>query len=223
MPAVGEADESLREAGFSPCGEVPDEGGDDCDGSTCPPPDASASGGGHQQQSLRMGNRSLIEIWSCDKETGSRVGFACALDVNRAIFYAKLETHAEGKDDAGNTVMQNIATERSTKGAITSLLDVAEACKSRKITLGLAPDHTSCAEFVCSLLYLGFQVVPSRKSPLVGVALLLDFDIGWPSPPGVRSTSEHESTGISDCSTSAEEDESSHEKACASEPQESDF
>lgn len=222
MSAVGEADESLRDAGFTPCGEVLDEGNDDCDGNTCPPPHASASGGGLHQQRLRMSIRSFIEIWSCDKETGSGVGFACALDENRAIFYAKLETHAGGKDAEGNKVLQNIATEQSTKGAITTLLDVAEACKSRKITLGLGIEHTSCAEFVCSLLYLGFQVVPSRKCPLVGVALLLDFDIGWPSPPGVRSTSEHESTGISDCSTSAEEEESSHEKACPAELHESE-
>ena len=87
------------------------------------------------------------------------------------------------------------------KGAIATLLDVAEALNSRKITLGLSPEHAGCAELVCSLLYLGFQVMPSHKSPLVNTALLLDFDIGWPSQGGSGGIW----TGTSDCSTSAED------------------
>ncbi|CAK0838169.1 unnamed protein product [Prorocentrum cordatum] len=119
------------------------------------------------------------------------------------IFYAKFGAsrgEADG-DGAGDT-------ERATKGAITTLLDVAEGCRARKITIGLGPEDAGSAELVCSLLYLGFQVVPSRKSPLVDTALLLDFDIGWPSLPGAPFSSENDytCTATSECSTSAEED-----------------
>lgn len=130
------------------------------------------------------------------------MGFRCVHDVRRRIFYAKFRASrgdADGDAPGG--------TERATKGAITTLLDVAEARRSRKITIGLGPEDAGSAELVCSLLYLGFQVVPSRKSPLVDTALLLDFDIGWPSlPGGPFFSSDYTCTATSECSTSAEED-----------------
>jgi hypothetical protein len=134
-----------------------------------------------------------MKLWSSDKDTQSGAGFLCVHDVTRSVFYAKLES-AEGQDDG-----------EATKGAITTLLDVAEACNSRKITLGLGPEHAGCAELVCSLLYLGFQVVPPRKSPLANTALLMDFDLGLPVSGGPFS-SDHTCTGTSECSTSAEDD-----------------
>lgn len=134
-----------------------------------------------------------MSLWSSDKDTQSGSGFLCVHDTTKNVFYAKLES-AEGQDDDGE----------ATKGAITTLFDVAEACNSRKITLGLGPEHAGCADLVCSLLYLGFQVVPSRKSPLANAVLLLDFDIGLPLTGG-GLTSDHTCTGTSECSTSAED------------------
>mmetsp|Transcript_104944 Transcript_104944/g.338417 ORF Transcript_104944/g.338417 Transcript_104944/m.338417 type:complete len:167 (+) Transcript_104944:337-837(+) len=144
-----------------------------------------------------------VEMWSGDQDTRSCVGFACAIDTMKGIFYAKLQSRPE-EEQMDDLLVQGSAAERAVKGAITTLLDVAEACNARKITLGLGPQHAGCAEFICSLLYLGFQVVPSRKSPLVNTALLLDFDIGWPAPG--LPTSSDTCTGTSDCSTSAEDD-----------------
>merc|ERR1719262_65847 len=80
-------------------------------------------------------------------------------------------------DDGGD--LQGV--DRPTKSAITSLLDIADACRAKKLTIGLGVEHAGSAEFLCSLLYLGFQVVPSRKSALRNCALLLDLDIGYPS------------------------------------------
>mmetsp|Transcript_18163 Transcript_18163/g.46874 ORF Transcript_18163/g.46874 Transcript_18163/m.46874 type:complete len:153 (+) Transcript_18163:332-790(+) len=139
-----------------------------------------------------------IRLWSSEGDSKSGVGFSCTHEIARSVLYAKLESTAEG--DA----LQSSATERATKGAITTLLDVAEALCVRKITLGLGPEHVGCSELICSLLYLGFQVVPSHKSPLVNTALLLDFDIGFPGPGGHFSSGL--CTGTSDCSTSAEDD-----------------
>jgi len=172
-----------------------DEGADDEDGSLGPPPHALVCGGGIRTAPLQLGPGWVpMKLWSSDKDTQSEAGFLCVHDVTRSVFYAKLEI-AEGLDDDGE----------ATKGAITTLLDLAEACNSRKITLGLGPEHAGCAELVCSLLYLGFQVVPSRKSPLTNTALLLDFDIGLPAPGGPLS-SDHTCTGTSECSTSAEDE-----------------
>jgi hypothetical protein len=126
--------------------------------------------------------------------------------VSKGIFYAKLEPESGGEGGGGDSVavLQGAAAERSTKGAITTLFDVAEACSARKIALGLGPETAACAELVCSLLYLGFQVAPSTKSKLQNVVLLLDFDMAISSHPGGHSTSDQH-TGTSDCSTSAED------------------
>lgn len=178
-----------------------DEGADDEDGSLGPPPLASSldSGGGNPRQHPL--SAVPIKLWSSEEDPKSGVGFSCAHDMSRSVLYAKLESKVEGDEAA---TLQDTTSDRSMKGAITTLLDVAEALSARKITLGLSPEHAGCAELVCSLLYLGFQVVPSHKSPLVNTALLLDFDIGWPSNGGPFSSGIW--TGTSDCSTSAEDD-----------------
>lgn len=194
---AGEADEALQVAGFVPCEEMQDEGSDDDkDGSLCPPPLAFAGGGGTRITQMQHGSGWVpMKLWSSDEDTGTGAGFVCVHDISKNIFYAKLEIVEGANDEDGE----------ATKGAITTLLDVAEACNSRKISLGLAPEHAGCAELICSLLYLGFQVVPSRKSPLVNTALLLDFDLGWPGG-GLPNPSDHTCTGTSECSTSAEDD-----------------
>mmetsp|Transcript_39806 Transcript_39806/g.80432 ORF Transcript_39806/g.80432 Transcript_39806/m.80432 type:complete len:216 (-) Transcript_39806:379-1026(-) len=206
--AAGEADEPLRGAGFFPTGEaLSDEGGDE-DGSRGPPPCAVlARGGGHNL--LHLGDRAPpILLWTSDRDAGCGVGFVCAYAVMKGVFYAQMavEGGAGYCDEAQAT--QKAVAEQSMKGAITTLLDVAEALMAQKIVLGLSQAHAACAELVCSLLYLGFEVAPSRtrKTPLVGAALQLDLDIGLPSramPP----SSEHTCTGTSDCSTSAEDGE----------------
>lgn len=150
-----------------------------------------------------------VQIWSSDEATGVKVGFMCSRDITKGIFYAKLELGAISELEPEALAPEGALSDRSTKGAITTLLDVAEACGSRKITMGLGAEHAACAEFICSLLYLGFQVVPSRKSPLGHSALLLDLDIGYPAPGGMSSSevlTDHTFTGTSDCSTSAQED-----------------
>jgi len=119
----------------------------------------------------------------------------CVHDVTKNVFYAKLQFSNGDVDEDGEAI----------KGAITTLLDVAEACNSRKITLGLEAEHAGLAELVCSLLYLGFQVVPSRKSPLANIALLLDLDLGLPAVGG-HVSSDYSRTGTSECSTSAEDE-----------------
>jgi len=174
------------------------------DGSIGPPPGGPPSGGGaYTQQRPSPSRREFApyELWSRDEEAGAGVGFRCVHDVRRRVFYAKFEARRSEPDAPRSD------SERAAKCAITTLLDVAEACRSRKITIGLGPEDAGSAALVCSLLYLGFQVVPSRKSPLVDTALLLDFDIGWPSLPGGPLSSDHTCTATSECSTSAEEDE----------------
>lgn len=143
------------------------------------------------------------ELWSRDNDLGGAVGFQCLQDVQRSIFYARLLLRSED----GNSIHDGsgAVAGRSMKAAITTLLDVAEAFNSRKIMLGLGPEDARCAEFVCSLLYLGFQVVPARKAPLTDIALLLEFDIGWPSASG-PSSSDNPYTGTSNCSTNDEEE-----------------
>jgi hypothetical protein len=189
---------------------MPDEGGDDEDGSSSPPSPVLTSEGGRQTRQRRPQQRSSrevpIKIWSSDKKASDHgVGFDCVHDVSKGIFYAKLETQSGGESGGDSLVLQGAAAERSTKGAITTLFDVAEACSARKIALGLGPETAACAELVCSLLYLGFQVAPSTKSKLQNVALLLDFDMAVSSHPGGHSTSDHTHTATSDCSTSAED------------------
>jgi hypothetical protein len=140
-----------------------------------------------------------MELWSRQKDSESgAVGFVCAHDIMRSVLYAKLTF--VGDDSPGG-----VTAARSTKAAITSLLDVAEAVAASKITLGLSAEHASCADLICSLLYLGFQVMPTRKCPLVDVGLLLDFDIGLPSTGANLLFSDYTCSGTSDCSTAVED------------------
>jgi len=193
VAAAGEADEALRIAGFVPGGEMPDEGSDDEDGDIRPPPHAILACGGGIRNQFGCRDAVPIELWSSKNEDpNSGVGFACALDKYKGMFYAKLLRMADEVSHAHLAM----------KGAITALLDVAEACNSKSITLDLSPEHAKCAEFVRSLLFLGFQVVPSRKSPSVNTAMLLQYDIDVDSP--ASSDSERSCDGASDCSTSAE-------------------
>jgi hypothetical protein len=140
------------------------------------------------------GTRALqSELWSHDLETGAEVGFVCVHDLAKGVFYAKLTLRPSKALDED--------TQRVTKGAITTLLDVSEASRSRKISLGLDPVLTGNHELICSLLYLGFQVVPPRKYPMEGVALILDLDIDVQRPEFSQSHSDNTYTGTSDCST----------------------
>lgn len=193
---AGDSREILHQAGFSIVTEQSSAEADDEDGIPRPPLYASVHEGGSH---LQLGGRAALclELWSMDEETRSKVGFIGAHDISRRILYMKM--FQDSSED-----LQGL--ERPTKSAITALLDIADACRAKKLTIGLGVEHAGSAEFLCSLLYLGFQVVPSRKSPLVNCALLLDLDIGWPSQDVFSSTDGHGTcTGTSDCSTSAEE------------------
>lgn len=138
------------------------------------------------------------ELWSHDKDTGAEVGFLCVHDLLKGVFYAKLTQRSSETryEDA----------QRVTKGAITTLLDVSEASRSRKISLGLDPVLTGNNELICSLLYLGFQVVPPRKYPLADVALVLDLELGIQGPEWSHTSDNQTGTATSDCSTHDAED-----------------
>merc|ERR1711972_452878 len=114
-------------------------------------------------------------------------------------------------------------SERSMKGAITTLLDVAEACNSKSITLGLSTDQAQCVEFLRSLLFLGFKIRGRGGHSSHDAALLLDFSfaldedgLGY-SGHSLGATSsddpgDHEHgllLGTSECSTSAEDSDDS--------------
>lgn len=211
MEAAGEAAEALQITGFVPGKEDTGEA-DDEDGSLCPPPRAFVRGGGSGSVQNSYSYRAVpVMLWSSDQVSNSHVGFECQNDYIKGNFYAKPLENSDG-GGAANT-LEGQGAERSTKGAITTLLDVAEALNSRKITLGLNAEQAGCTEFVCSLLYLGFQVVPVRKtSPLLSdTALLLDMELGWPGagPAGSSEshahTTDHTFTGTSDCSTEAQD------------------
>jgi len=198
---AGECNEALQQAGFSIC-EAPSGDADDTDGILHPPFSTSVQGGGQSSQAppLQLGGRAALrlELWSVDEETGIKVGFIGAHDLTRGVLYMKMCADAGGDLQGG--------MERPTKSAITSLLDIADSCRARKLTIGLGVEHAGSADFLCSLLYLGFQVVPSRKSPLTNCALLLDLEIGRPSGDFFSSTDGHGTcTGTSECSTAAED------------------
>lgn len=189
--AAEDCHEILKQAGFSSCERL-----GDTDDDTAPLP---SSGNTDDRNRIRqIGGRAALclEVWSVDEETGIKVGFTGAHDITRNILYMKM--CAEASADSADM-------ERPTKSAITSLLDIADACRAKKLTMGLGVEQAGSAEFLCSLLYLGFQVVPLRKSPLQNCALLLDLEIGWPSADMFSST-DGQCTGTSECSTSAEED-----------------
>mmetsp|Transcript_66069 Transcript_66069/g.213075 ORF Transcript_66069/g.213075 Transcript_66069/m.213075 type:complete len:136 (+) Transcript_66069:379-786(+) len=122
----------------------------------------------------------------------------------RGVFYVQMSVERADRCEEAPATQKAVA-DHSMKGAITTLLDVAEACNARRITLGISHEHAACAELVCSLLYLGFQVAPARKSPLIGAALQLDFEIGWPSPNGGPSSSDQTCTGASEVSTAVDD------------------
>mmetsp|Transcript_68639 Transcript_68639/g.161451 ORF Transcript_68639/g.161451 Transcript_68639/m.161451 type:complete len:212 (-) Transcript_68639:343-978(-) len=211
MTAAGEADEVLQAAGFAVCGE--DEGAEDEDGSICPPPRASVRGGGDPGLPERLGLRATpMRLWSFEKGSVSAgVGFDCARDVTNSMLYANFicsDSEEPGTTDA-------------TKSAIRTLLDLAEACSTCKIIIGLSPEYASCEGLACSLLRLGFQVISVRKCPVLNAALLLEFDMGPPAP--VRghhmTSSDYTCSGTSECSTSAEDHD---QLQCESECQDSD-
>lgn len=196
----GQCKEVLQQAGFSLCEAQSSGETEDCDGIPHPPLCAPVREGGDFQFLQLRGRAALcLELWSIDEETGSKVCFIGAHDISRGILYMKMS--AGGFED-----LQGL--ERPTKSAMTSLLDIADACRAKKLTIGLGVEHAGSADFLCSLLYLGFQVVPSRKSPLTNCALLLDLDIGWPSADNYFSSTDGHGTctGTSDCSTSAEDE-----------------
>eukprot|EP00913_Durusdinium_trenchii_P024876 g23350.t1 len=118
-------------------------------------------GGGDSGLPDRLGFRAMpMELWSFEKGSVSAgVGFVCARDVANSLLYATLmsEGEAPGISDA-------------TKSAIRTLLDLAEACSTRKIIMGLSPEHASCEGLACSLLRLGFQVISVRKCPVLNAA-----------------------------------------------------
>jgi len=183
-----DSQEILRQAGFSVCENL----------MLIPENMPCATQGGSRIQQINGRTALALDLWSEDEETGIKVGFSGAHDISRGILYMKMCAELSA-DSQG--------MERPTKSAITSLLDIADACRARKLTIGLGVEHTGSAEFLCSLLYLGFQVVPSRKCPLTACALLLDLEIGWPSTEVLSSTDNAGTcTGTSECSTSAEDE-----------------
>lgn len=196
--SAGEAEDSLRNGGFVPCGEASCEDSGDEDGCPRPPPPAFADEGGTWNNNLSM-NAVPMKLWCVDEDTKSGVGFDCKYDVAKSVLYAKLFVQTE---DEGARAHEADAGERSLKRAISSVFDVAEACNARRMTIGLGSDHSGNPEFVCSLLYLGFEVVHPQKSPLDNVTLMLDFNIDYPGS-GSCLSSDHTHTGTSDCSTSA--------------------
>jgi hypothetical protein len=215
LSAAAEADESLEVAGFAPCGVDMAEDGGDVEGGCLrgpPSPVLTREGGPIRTPSHQRSSREVpIKLWSSDKKASDRgVGFDCIHDTAKGIFYATLETKSEGESVGDpSVILRGASAERSTKGAITTLIDVAEACGAHKIALGLGPETAACAEFVCSLLFLGFQVSPSAKSKLQHIALLLDFDMAVSSYHQGHST-DHTYVAYSDdcstdCSTGAED------------------
>lgn len=154
-----------------------------------------------------------IELISYDKDSGAKVSFVSAYNSFSRIFYAKLQASNvfQGVEDPEASI-----NERSLKGAITSLLDVAEACGARKIHLGIGSEYASGAELICSFLYLGFQVIPARKFPLNGIALLLEFQISY-HHRGSGGNSDQTCTGTSQASTSAEDDAAENVEETATE------
>mmetsp|Transcript_23673 Transcript_23673/g.51777 ORF Transcript_23673/g.51777 Transcript_23673/m.51777 type:complete len:241 (-) Transcript_23673:350-1072(-) len=205
LPAAiaGEASETLQTSGFQPSMEMSVDGEDEPDGCTWPPLRALACGGGSDELNQHFGPGWIpIRVHSIDGELGSEAGFVCTQDFRRKIFYAKMET-GEGND----------GEDHAFKSAMSCLLDVAEANCARKITLGLLAEHTTSSNLVCYLLYLGFQVTISRKCPLRGCVLLLDFELGIPNINAQSSASANQTcTATSDCSTSAEEDDDDEEE-----------
>mmetsp|Transcript_19081 Transcript_19081/g.34563 ORF Transcript_19081/g.34563 Transcript_19081/m.34563 type:complete len:168 (+) Transcript_19081:302-805(+) len=155
-----------------------------------------------------MESWALPVVLKCkDEETRISVTFKGLHHIASGVLYAQPALH-DGDCASSNFMQLAAAAERPTKGAITALLDVAEACGTRKITLGLCEKLAATPDFVCSLLYLGFRVVPPRKSPLGQCGLLLDLTIQQVPGAnrfGTSSSDNNTCSATSDCSTSAEE------------------
>eukprot|EP00418_Pyrodinium_bahamense_P028122 CAMPEP_0179151332 /NCGR_PEP_ID=MMETSP0796-20121207/73463_1 /TAXON_ID=73915 /ORGANISM="Pyrodinium bahamense, Strain pbaha01" /LENGTH=221 /DNA_ID=CAMNT_0020852415 /DNA_START=33 /DNA_END=698 /DNA_ORIENTATION=+ len=179
--ADGSAGEALRAAGFRPCPEGLDTRGES--GGCTEPGDFVEPGERPSPGALIR----LMELRTADTGANSSVGFVCRQELAKQVFYAQMTV-------AGRE------SEQCMKGAITTLLDVAEACGARRITLGLRQEQTCDSQLICSLLYLGFEVAPSRRSPLACGALQLNFDFGTPLPGKARAAC------ASDASTAAVED-----------------
>lgn len=180
--------EALHEVGFTGSEESVDEG-DDKDGHGRGSPDSRGLEHFGQQAVA-------LELESSDQDSGGRFTFSCAYDSASGVFYASPKAQSGVDVDLSSQ-------HRATKGAVTALIDVAEAFQAQKITLGLATQYANCAGFVRALLYLGFSVAPSqRKCVFTGSALVLEFFLSWPA--------EDEEDGMSDCSTSYDSDLDRH-------------
>lgn len=177
---------ALRDVGFALSEESADEA-DDEDGSRGPPPGSCLA-------APRLGPQAtLLELESSDQDSCGRIGFLCAYDGADGIFYACPKEHEGGSPDAAGS--------RVVKGAVSALIDVAEACEANKIALGLGTEHANCAGFIRALLYLGFSVAPCRrKSVFADCALLLEFAIAWPQRDEVS-----DDDGLSEASTEYDE------------------
>jgi len=171
-----------------------DEADDDAASLGAPLP-AFAGGGADQT----LYNEVPKAVWS---EAGHGIGFLVHCDMLKRVLYAKLAFKGSEVESG----------ERALKRAVTKLFDIAEVKGSKRITVGLAPEDVGNPEFVCSLLYLGFQVIPPRKSPFQNIGLMLDFQTGYTSGNDTC-------TGTSECSTSAEDEDDDLE---SEETQESD-
>lgn len=165
------------DVGFTPSEESPDDAADE-DGSRGGPPGSGLA-------APKLGPfATFLELESSDKDSCGRVGFSCAYDAD--VFYAC------PKADMGSSV----AGGRVVKGAVSALIDVAEACEAQKISLGLGAEHANDTGFIRTLLYLGFSVAPcQRKCVFADRALVLEFFISWPPQD------ESDIDGFSDAST----------------------
>ncbi|CAE7702750.1 unnamed protein product [Symbiodinium sp. CCMP2592] len=131
-------------------------------------------GGGDLRLPERLGLRATpVRLWSFEKGSVSAgVGFDCLRDVASSLLYANLIC-SEGEEPG---------TTDATMSAIRTLLDLAEACSTCKIIIGLSPEHASCEGLACSLLRLGFQVISVRKCPLLNDAAFGALNPGFESP-----------------------------------------
>lgn len=189
MAAV--AYEGLAVTGFAASSDVLEDVDVDADDSEC-------------LALARLGLRAAsVRLWSKDRHTGSSMGFECLIHRCEGVFYATPAVGDTAECDEG--LPRGFGADRAMKGAIVALLDVAESCNTHRITLVLRAEHAGHAEFLCSLLYVGFQVVPARAAPFLDVALMLDLDIAWPSQSPRSSPSNSDCTSTSTCSTSADE------------------
>jgi len=200
---AGEADEALQTAGFRACKSLVDVGdADDEDGNTYCQPSMADFGRGAQLQmsTISVWPGSAIELWTTDQNSDCEVGFVGTVDWVKRVCYAT----PAARDGGRQATTPAVRMERSLKGAITALLDVAEACRSRRVTLGLGAGSAANPEIMCSLLFLGFQVVPRPKAPLENCVVYLDLDVQAPGPD-VQSLSDATVTATSDCTTSADD------------------